>query len=81
MLFGNVIKFDRGTFLPNSEQTISERPLSSRRSDMLQIHDNPLKASAKESLRTDLLHVTSKEHNSHKEYPTDSYVLVHYRTG
>ena len=25
--------------------------------------------------------MTSKEHNSHKEYPTDSYVLVHYRTG
>ena len=45
---------------------------------MLQIQDNLLKASAKESLRTDLLHMTSKEHNSHKEYPTDSYVLVHY---
>ena len=25
--------------------------------------------------------MTSKNHNSHKEYPTDSYVLVHYRTG
>ena len=81
MLFGNVIKLDRGTFLPNSEQTVSEKPLSSRMSYMLQIKGNHLKASAEELLRTDLLHMTSKEHNSHKEYPTDSYVLVHYHTG
>ena len=81
MLFGNVIKLDRGIFLPNSEQPVSDKPLSSRMSDMLQIQDNLLKASAKELLRTDLLHMTSKEHNSHNEYPTDSYVLVHYRTG
>ena len=78
MLFGNVIKLGRGIFLPNSEQTVSEKPLSSRMSNMLQIQDTLLKASAKELLRTDLLHMTSKEHNSHKEYPTDSYVLVHY---
>ena len=81
MLFGNVIKLDRGIFLPNSEQPVSDKPLSSRMSDMLQIQDNLLKASAKELLRTDLLHMTSKEHNSHNEYPTDSCVLVHYRTG
>ena len=48
MLFGNVIKLDRGIFLPNSEQTVSEKPLSSRMSDMLQIQDNLLKASVKE---------------------------------
>ena len=78
MLFGNVIKLDRVSFLPNSEQTVSEKPLSSRMSNMFQIQDNLLKASTEELLRIDLLHMTSKEHNSHKEYPTDSYVLVHY---
>ena len=25
--------------------------------------------------------MTSEEQNTHKEYPVDSYVLVHYRTG
>ena len=31
--------------------------------------------------RADLLHMTTKEQNIHKEYLPDSYVLVHYRTG
>ena len=46
-------------------------------SDLLAI----LKASAEELLRTDLLHMTTKEQNIHKEYLLDSYVLIHYRTG
>ena len=46
-------------------------------SDLLAI----LKASAEELLRTDLLHMTTKEQNIHKEYLPDFYVLVHYRTG
>ena len=50
-------------------------------SDFLAIQDNLLKASAKESLRTDLLHMTSKEQNMLKEYLPNSYVLVHYRIG
>ena len=32
-------------------------------------------------LRTDLLHMTTKEQNIHKKYLPNSYVLVHYRTG
>ena len=50
-------------------------------SDLLAIQDNLLKASAEKLLRTDLLHMTTKEQNIHKEYLPDSYVLVHYRTG
>ena len=50
-------------------------------SDLLAIQDNLLKASAKELLRTDLLHKTTKEQNIQKEYLPNSYVLVHYRTG
>ena len=50
-------------------------------SDLIAIQDNLLKASAKELLRTDLLHKTTKEHNMHKEYLPNSYVLIHYRTG
>ena len=45
------------------------------------IKDNLLKASAEELLRTDLLHMTTKEQNIYKEYLPNSYVLVHYRTG
>ena len=50
-------------------------------SDLLAIQDNLLKASAEELLRTDLLHMTTKEQNIYKEYLPNSYVLVHYRTG
>ena len=50
-------------------------------SDLLAIQDNLLKASAEELLRTDLLHMTTKEQNMHKECLSNSYVLVHYRTG
>ena len=49
-------------------------------SDMLQIQDSLLKASAKELLRTDLLHMTSKQHDL-TELEPNSYVLVHYRSG
>jgi hypothetical protein len=50
-------------------------------SDLLKMQDNLLQASARELLRTDQLHLTSKEQNIHTEYPVNSYVLVHYRTG
>jgi hypothetical protein len=48
---------------------------------MLQMQDSLLKASAKELLRTDLLHQTQSQMSQHTEYPINSYVLVHYRTG
>ena len=80
LLFGNALQLDRGIFLPVAERQPSTKPLSKITSDLLRIQDNLLKASAKELLRTDLLHMTSKEQNTHEEYPVDSYVLVHYRT-
>ena len=45
------------------------------------MQDSLLKASAKEILRTDLLHVSAKQLHTHIEYPIGSYVLVHYRSG
>ena len=81
MLFGNMLNLDKGLFLPKSELLASQKPLSSYMSNLLSIQDNLLKASAKELLRTDLLHMTNKEQNIHKEYLPNSYVLVHYRTG
>ena len=48
-------------------------------SELLSILDNLLETSAKELLRTDLLHMTMSEQNKHTEYEPDSY--VHYRTG
>ena len=50
-------------------------------SDVLAIQDNLLKASAEELLRTDLLHMTTKEQNIHKEYLPNFNVLDHYRIG
>ena len=48
---------------------------------MLKMQDSLLKASAAELLRTDLLHVSTKQHQSPTEFPINSYVLVHYRSG
>ena len=50
-------------------------------SNLLKTQDSLLKASAKELLRTDLLHQSQSQINHHVEYPKDSYVLVHYRDG
>ena len=76
-----MLNLDKGMFTPMSEGSSSSKPLSKYMSDLLAIQDNLLKASAEEFLRTDLLHMTTKEQNIHKEYLPDSYVLVHYRTG
>ena len=81
MLFGNMLNLDKGIFIPKSERSSASKPLSQYMSDLLAIQDNLLKASAEELLRTDLLHMTTKEQNIHKEYLPDSYVLFHYRTG
>ena len=37
---------------------------------------NLLEKSAVELLRTDLLHMSTKEFNTHKDYPPGSFVLV-----
>ena len=81
LLFGNMLNLDRGIFLPKEEQIPSVKPLSKYASRLLNMQTNLLNASAKELLRTDLLHQTSTEQFQHKEFLVDSYVLVHYRTG
>ena len=73
--------FITGIFIPKSERSSALKPLSQYMSDLLAIQDNLFKALAEELLRTDLLHMTNKEQNIHKEYLPDSYVLIHYRTG
>ena len=77
MLFGNMLNLDKGIFTPISERSSSSKPLSRYMSDLLAFQDNLLKASAEELLRTDLLDMTTKEQNMHKEYLP---ILVHYRT-
>jgi hypothetical protein len=78
ILFGNVLNFDRGIFLPEADRLVAEtKPLSRHMSKMLKMQDSLLKASAKELL----LHVSAKQLQTPTEYPIDSYVLVHYRSG
>jgi hypothetical protein len=50
-------------------------------SNILAMQDSLLRASAKELLRTDLLHLSSMEQAKLTEYEPNSYALVHYRTG
>ena len=58
MLFENMLNFDRGIFIKYPERLVQNKPLSNYMSELLPIQDNLLKASAKELLRTDLLHMT-----------------------
>ena len=81
LLFGNVLNLDRGIFLPVAERIVSDKPLSRHMSNLLKMQDSLLKASAKELLRTDQLHISAKQIQTPKEYPIGSYVLVHYRSG
>ena len=79
LLFGNVLHLDRGILLPHAERLDAEsKPMSRHMSDMLKMQVSLLKASAKELLRTDMLHVSAKQ--LHTEYFIGSYVLVHYRS-
>ena len=81
MLFDNMLNFDRGIFLPLEERPVSIRPLSLYASEMPAMQKNLLEKSAAELLRTDLLHISTKKFNTHKDYLPGSFVLVHYRTG
>jgi hypothetical protein len=81
LLFGKVLSLDRGIFLPQTERLPLSKSLSTHASKMLKMQNNLLIASAKELLRTDLLHQASKDTFKHKEYLKDSYVLVHHRSG
>ena len=73
-----MLNLDKGIFIPHSERSSASKPLSQYMSDLLAIQDNLLKASAEELLRSNLLHMTTKDKNNHKEYLPDSYNLVHY---
>jgi hypothetical protein len=79
LLFGNIVNIDRGIFLPVDERPTKSKPLM-HMSDILQIQDSLLKASAKELLRTDFLHMTSKEQDL-TEFEPNANVLVLYRLG
>ena len=58
LLFGKLLNLDRGIFLPEAGRLVLEsRPLSQNMSQMLEIQDSLLKASAKELLRADLLNI------------------------
>ena len=63
------------------ERNVEISRLSKHMSHLLHIQDNLLKASAKELLRTDFLHMTNSKQHVYKDYPCESYVFVHYRTG
>jgi hypothetical protein len=80
MLFGKIVKLDRVIFEPlQNHPTQSDVPLSTHMSKLLSVY--LIKASAKELLRTDLLHQTAAQTLSYTEHLPGSYVLVHYRNG
>ena len=82
LLFGKIVKLDRGIFEPlQRNPNHSDVRLSTHMSKLLSVQDNLLKASAAELLRTDLLHQTNAQTLSYTEHLPGSYVLVHYRTG
>jgi Chromo (CHRromatin Organisation MOdifier) domain len=82
MLFGKIVKLDRGIFEPlQNHPILHDVPLSTHMSKLLSVQDNLIKASVKELLRTDLLHQSAAQPLSYTEHLPDSYVLVHYRTG
>ena len=69
ILFGNILNLNRGIFLPLEERPVSIEPLSLYASEMLAMQKNLLEKSAAELLRTDLLHISTKKFNTHKDYP------------
>ena len=62
-----MLDLDAGIFDNFRSWSASDKPLPKYISNLLSIQDNLLKASAKELLRTDLLHLTTKEQNKHTE--------------
>ena len=66
-----MLNLNRGIFLPLEERPVSIRPLSLYASEMLSMQKNLLEKSAAELLRTDLSHMSTKEFNTHKDYPLD----------
>ena len=56
-----MLDLDAGIFDKFLSRSASDKPLSKYKSNLLSIQDNLPKASAKELLSTDLLHLTTKE--------------------
>jgi hypothetical protein len=76
MLFGKIVKLDKGIFEPlQNHPTQSDVPLSTHMSKLLSLQDNLIKASAKELLRTNLLHQTAAQTLSYTEHLPGSYFL------
>ena len=62
-----------GIFLPAAERLLVEsKPLPRHLSKMMKMQDSLLKASAAELLRTDLLHVSTKQ----QQNPTESWCII-----
>ena len=78
ILFGNMLDLDAGIFEKHPSRSASDKPLSKYMSNLLSIQDNLLKASAKELLRIDLPHFTTKEQNTHTQN-TQSIVMFLFR--
>ena len=76
ILFGSMSNSDRGIFLP-----LKGRPVSIRHFMLVRCPLCKRIFSAAELLRTDLLNMSTKEFNTHKNYSQGSFVLVHYTTG
>ena len=65
LLFGKVVKLDKGLFEPlQNDFNQNEVRLSKHMSKLLRVQDNLSKASAKELLRTDLLHQAQGKHTT-----------------
>ena len=71
-----MLDLDAGIFDKFPSRSASDKPLSKYMSDFLSIQDNLLKASAKELLRTDLLHLTTKEQNFKNRTNTQNTQLI-----
>jgi transposase InsO family protein len=81
MLFGNALDLDRGIFLPLSERTNSDTPLSETMSRMLAFQDTIVNKARAVLLETDQLHMTKLQGKAITVYPPNSFVLVRYRQG
>jgi hypothetical protein len=81
MLFGNALDLDRGIFLPLSERTDADAPLSETMSRMFAFQDKIVNKARTVLIETDQLHMAKLQGKSITVYPPNSFVLVRYRTG
>ena len=70
-----MLNLDRGIFLPLEERPVSIRPLSLYASEILAMQKNLLEKSAAELSRSNILHMSTKDFNTHKDYPAGIFCL------